>query len=1164
MRYFYLLFLELILLAGSLKPVRAQAPNPAPAWEGATTGSAQLAGRSFIRATATDATGNVFVTGYFAGHVAFGNIKLTNASTVAGVWDLFVAKYVPATGTWAWAQRGGGTGNDYGYGIAVRNGSVYVTGAITNSLANTNGVTFGGIDVATSLAPQSGASSVTSQDIVVAKYTDNGTSATLNWTQVAGGTDTDIGYGIAASGAGVYLTGTIFNASSNSKNVLFGGSGTVAGTLPQHGTSPTASADLLVAKYLDNGTSASVAWTQVGGGLAIDIGQGIAVSGASVYVTGYIGNSLANSSNVVFGGSGATAGTVPQSGATSTGSWDMVVAKYTDNGASATLGWTQVGGGTNADYGYGIAASGNNVYVTGYIYNNTANANQVVFGGAGTTAGTTRQNGATSFATNDIVVVKYLDNGSSATVAWTQVAGGTGGDYGYAIAVSGSEVYVAGSLNADAANSSGVVFGGSGTTAGTIAQSGIADRPAITWMVAKYLDQGSSATVAWTQVAGGSFISNAYALAVSSAGVYVGGLVTSGAPAVFGTAAGSPLLGAAGDQAALGWLSPATGSWQAVTAPANGGTSTTYATATDAAGNVFVTGVFSGQVTFGNTTLSSAGDEDLFVAKYVPTTGTWAWAQRGGGIDRDRGSSIAVRGTSVYVAGAIYNNITNTSKVSFGGTNALNSPVVQCGANGYTTTDLLLAKYTDNGSSATLNWTHAGGGIDDDVASGVAVSGTSVYVTGYITNNLANSNRVVFGSTGTTVGTAVQHGASSAISRDIILAKYIDNGSSATLGWTQVGGGTGTDVAAGVAVNGANVYVTGSFQNSTTNYNNVLFGGSGVTVGTVLQYGANGGGFYPDLILAKYLDQGSSATVAWTQVAGGGLGDSGTAVAVSGQNVYVTGSIVNSSTNYALVTFGGSGTTAGTVPQYGTSPTPDSDIVLAKYLDNGSSATLGWTQVGGGTGPDIGYGIAVNGTSIYLNCYASNTSTNSNNVLFGGTGAVAGSLPLAGLSSSSSNLDIVVAKYLDNGSTASVGWAKAGGGEDSDIGYGIAVSGSRVYVVGFVMPAVTFGSFTATTPPGSYTNILAWLSDVSTPLATVTGARAVSKMALHPNPAAGPVAAQLTGARPGAQVQVLNALGQLLATTTANATGTAVLPGQLPAGLYVVRCGEQSLRFVQE
>ncbi|MBK7040800.1 MAG: hypothetical protein IPH46_10095 [Bacteroidetes bacterium] len=61
----------------------------------------------------------------------------------------------------------------------------------------------------------------------------------------------------------------------------------------------------------------------------------------------------------------------------------------------------------------------------------------------------------------------------------------------------------------------------------------------------------------------------------------------------------------------------------------------------DAIGNVYVTGAFKDSVKFGNTTLTSAGDHDMFIAK-MDSTGQWIWAKNAGGQDFDAATSIAV------------------------------------------------------------------------------------------------------------------------------------------------------------------------------------------------------------------------------------------------------------------------------------------------------------------------------------------------------------------------------------------------------------------------------------------------------------------------------------------------------------------------------------------
>jgi len=73
-----------------------------------------------------------------------------------------------------------------------------------------------------------------------------------------------------------------------------------------------------------------------------------------------------------------------------------------------------------------------------------------------------------------------------------------------------------------------------------------------------------------------------------------------------------------------------------------------------------------------------------------------------------------------------------------------------------------------------------------------------------------------------------------------------------------------------------------------------------------------------------------------------------------------------------------------------------------------------------------------------------------------------------------------------------------------------------------------------------------------------------ASLRLFPNPAT--AGTTLGGAMPGARVQVLDALGRLVLTGTTDAAGTATLalPAGLPAGVYVVRAGQQAARLVVE
>jgi len=71
----------------------------------------------------------------------------------------------------------------------------------------------------------------------------------------------------------------------------------------------------------------------------------------------------------------------------------------------------------------------------------------------------------------------------------------------------------------------------------------------------------------------------------------------------------------------------------------------------------------------------------------------------------------------------------------------------------------------------------------------------------------------------------------------------------------------------------------------------------------------------------------------------------------------------------------------------------------------------------------------------------------------------------------------------------------------------------------------------------------------------------VAGLALFPNPTR--AAATLTGAAPGAAVQVFDAVGRLVVATQADAAGAAalLLPTHAARGVYVVRTGTQALRL---
>lgn len=396
------------------------------------------------------------------------------------------------------------------------------------------------------------------------------------------------------------------------------------------------------------------------------------------------------------------------------------------------------------------------------------------------------------------------------------------------------------------------------------------------------------------------------------------------------------------------------------------GTSSVYGQkcAVDAAGNVYVTGYFAGKATFGSTSKTSAGYEDMFVAKYT-NAGVLQWVQTGGGNDTDFGYDIAIDASSnVYVTGLFwytasfgsfsktsaglgdgfvvkYNSsgvvqwvqtvggpegdVSNSIAVdasgavyiagTYGGTASFNERSVMSAG----TYDAFVAKYNSNGA---IQWVETVGGAYDDYANGIAVDASgNVYITGGF------SGTAYFGSNvETTYGNT-----------DIFVAKF--NQSTMTWAWSEMGGCTTGDYGNAIAVDASgNVYVTGSVSSYS------YFGPFTKPV--------SGG---DDVFVAKYDNSGA---IQWVQTAGGSGNDTGFDIALDASgNVYIAGMF------YAAANFSGTPQTS----------TGSIDIFWAKYNKEGA---FKWVQSAGSTNADFGYGIAVDASSnVYLTGYYRGSAT---------------------------------------------------------------------------------------------------------------------------------------------------------------------------------------------
>jgi len=332
---------------------------------------------------AVDGSGSAYVTGY-TGSTDFPT-EMPFQGTNGGGYDAFVAKLNLAGSGLLYATYLGGSGGDYGEGIAVDGSdSAYVTGYT------------GSIDFPTEM-PFQGANGG-GYDAFVAKLNLAGSG--LLYATYLGGSESDYGEGIAVDGSGsAYVTGRTGSIDFQTEMPFQGANG--------------GGYDAFVAK-LDLAGSGLLYATYLGGS-EYDYGYGIAVDGSgSAYVTGWT-TSTDFPTEMPFQGANG-------------GGYDVFVAKL-DLAGSGLLYATYLGGSNN-DIGYGIAVDGSgSAYVTGYT-GSTDFPTETPLQGA---------NGG-----DDDVFVAKLDVAGSNLVYATYL-GSSGSDGGHGIAVDGSgSAYVTG------------------------------------------------------------------------------------------------------------------------------------------------------------------------------------------------------------------------------------------------------------------------------------------------------------------------------------------------------------------------------------------------------------------------------------------------------------------------------------------------------------------------------------------------------------------------------------------------------------------------------------------------------------------------------------------------------------------------------------------------
>ena len=201
-----------------------------------------------------------------------------------------------------------------------------------------------------------------------------------------------------------------------------------------------------------------------------------------------------------------------------------------------------------------------------------------------------------------------------------------------------------------------------------------------------------------------------------------------------------------------------------------------YAISSLSDGSSIITGAFDGNASFGSTTLTSAGDADIFIAK-LDLDGNFLWAKQAGGSSYEAGESISsLSDGSSIITGNFQGN------TSFGSTNLTSAGKI----------DVFIAKLDTDGNYL---WAKQAGGSERDIGDGISsLSDGSSIITGFFEGNST------FGSTNLT----------SAGKLDIFISKLDSNGNFL---WAKQAGGTSTDLGYAVSTlsNGDSI-ITGQFQ----------------------------------------------------------------------------------------------------------------------------------------------------------------------------------------------------------------------------------------------------------------------------------------------------------------------------------------------------------------
>ena len=335
---------------------------------------------------ACDATGNIYVTGYYYGTATFGSFTL---NSVSGSQDIFIAK-LNSSGVFQWAKSAGGSMGEDPYAIAVDNlNNVIVTGEFEGTS------TFGTTTLTSTTNPYTNTPSF---DVFTCKYDGSGN---FLWVQQGAAHLNDRGIDV-----GTDASGNIFVCGQFSDTITFG--------TTHYNTIQNA---VFIIKYNSAGAEQ---WFVRAGGIS-SIANGLAVDNSNnVYITGdYTGN-------IIFFGS-------PNNTLAGAYSNRIFLVKYSNSG---TYLWGKEDASSSAVSSRDVALDANqNPCMFGEYYC-TMNDYSTLAGGTGM---------FNSIGFQDLFMCQYDNTGNR---LWARNFGGPKMDYAHGITFAGNGTpYLAGSYN---------------------------------------------------------------------------------------------------------------------------------------------------------------------------------------------------------------------------------------------------------------------------------------------------------------------------------------------------------------------------------------------------------------------------------------------------------------------------------------------------------------------------------------------------------------------------------------------------------------------------------------------------------------------------------------------------------------------------------------------